>query len=173
MKRFLFPKAFMTDLRRVSASVDAALRSLPRGVPGSCQRDRLDAASRLAGRVGSKPPSLFSGFKRCGGPRCVRKSTQRTRTKHPVVPRWFRRSRTVEQDDFDIPRSPRFEPGQSSWEKSALRHTRTCNGCDHERPVALETSSLRRDISHIQRLRPARTPSCRDYGTAGYFHIYT
>ena len=49
-------------------------------------------------------------------------------------------------------------------EEPAFRHPRACDGGDRERAVAVQAAALRRDLLHLQRLRPARHPAVGNDG---------
>src|SRR3989442_562892 len=91
---------------------------------------------------------------------------QRARAEHPLVPRRFGGSRTVEQDHPDVRgrgRLPGREPGRK---EPALRHPRARDGRDRERACAVEAPGVRRDVLHLQRLRAARHPAVGRDGAA-------
>src|SRR5947208_2162409 len=82
--------------------MDCALRVVPGEVPRAGERDRSDAATRLAGGVGSQPPRLPGGCEGHRRPGGLGQGAQRARAEHSLVPRRLGGPRAVEQDDPDV-----------------------------------------------------------------------
>jgi transketolase len=113
-------------------------------------------------------PVFAPDAKGIAGGRLQAKSSTSWR-KTSVVPRRFCGSRPVEQDHPDIQRGRRFRSRESDRKESPLRYSRTCDGGHHQRAVALESPSLRRNLLHLQRLCAARHPARGADGTTAIF----
>ncbi len=170
------PRAFRRRHRRARrggpAAVDGTLRRLPGQVPRTRHRDRPDAAARAAGRLGpqsARLPGRPEGHRRA---RRLGQGAERAGAEHPLVPGRLGRPGAVEQDHPEVRGRGRFPGRQPRREEPAFRHPRARHGGDRERAVAVQAPGLRRDLLHLQRLRPARHPALGPDGAAHHLRLH-
>jgi Transketolase, thiamine diphosphate binding domain len=98
------------------------------------------------------------------GDGCLMSRAERARAEHPLAPRGLGGSRPVEQDHLDVRVRGKLPGRQPGWEEPAFRYPRAPHGGDRERTLAVQAPRLRRDVLHLQRLRPAGHPPVRPDG---------
>ena len=152
--------------RRSAPQVDGSVRGLSLQVSGARDRDRADAAARAAHRMGPRPADVSRRRQGPGRPRRLGQGPQRAGAGHPLVSRWLRGPRTVEQDHAHLRGCGGFPGRHAGRQDVALRHPRARHGCDRERAVAVEAAAVRRDVLHLQRLRAAGHPALGADGAA-------
>ena len=107
------PPASARGAPRREAGGPTLFASYRAGLSRPRDRDRSDAASRSAGRVGSRPSGLPGGCQGHRRPGRLGQGAQRARAEHPVVPRRVGGSRAVEQDHADVQGRRRL-PGRTT-----------------------------------------------------------
>ncbi len=91
---------------KAHAGVERTLRRVSRAASGARERDRADAAPRIAGRMGQQPAGVPRRRERHRRARRVGPGAERARAERAVVPRRLGRPRPVEQDDAQVSPAP-------------------------------------------------------------------
>src|SRR2546426_6635510 len=117
-------------------------------------------------------PVFPAGCQGRRGPGRLGQSAQCARAERPVAPRRGGRPPAVQQDDPDVRRRGKLPGRDSERQEPAFRHPRARDGGDRQRALAVEAAAFRRDIFHLQRLRPTSHPALGADGAADRLRVH-